>query len=66
MNDENIRLAEMIEAEARIHDLETALELVREQRDRARASVDLLLHELSEATARIDRLMSHLHQGIEL
>jgi predicted nucleic acid-binding Zn-ribbon protein len=73
MNDENIRLAEMLEAEARISDLSHALERMTEQRDSARASADLLLHEvasleeaLASATARIDRLMIHLHQGIEL
>lgn len=73
MNDENIRIAFLMEAEARIIDLELSLETVREQRDKARASVDLLLHEnarleeqLIAARARIDRLTLHIQQGIEL
>lgn len=69
----NESLAAIQEAQARVADLMTANERLREEREAARATVDLLLHEnaaleqsLSDARARIDRLMLHLQQGVEL
>lgn len=69
----NDQIAAITEAAARVADLQNALERMREERDAARSSVDLLLHEnseleakLSSATATIDRLRIHLQQGIEL
>lgn len=73
MSTTNEALAAMLEAQARIAELETVAERLRDERDRARASVDLLLHEnatLEEQTktltATIDRLRLHLQQGVEL
>lgn len=73
MSTSNETLAAMLEAQARIAELETVAERLRDERDRARASVDLLLHEnatLEEQTktltATIDRLRLHLQQGVEL
>lgn len=73
MSTTNETLAAMLEAQTRIAELETVAERLRDERDRARASVDLLLHEnatLEEQTktltATIDRLRLHLQQGVEL
>jgi hypothetical protein len=73
MTDGNATLAAMLEAQARIADLQNAAERLREERDAARSSVDLLMHEcatleerLREATATIDRLRLHLQQGVEI
>lgn len=69
----NDAVAAIQEAQSRISDLQTVNERLREERDAARSSVDLLLHEnaaleesLREARARVDRLMTHLQQGVEL
>ena len=69
----NELVAEAIEWQTRAADLQNAVEKIREERDSARASCDLLLHELSEAEAKIkdqvatiDRLRLHIAQGIEL
>ena len=66
-------MAELIEWQARCGDLSNALETVREERDSARSSVDLLMHEnarLEELTRQmqgwIDRLRLHIAQGVEL
>lgn len=65
--------AELIEAQARIADLSNSNERLREERDSARTSVDLLLHDAAEKdeiikqhTATIDRLRLALSQGSEL
>ena len=65
--------AELIEWQSRCGDLQNAVERLREERDAARASVDLLVHEnhvleenLREANATISRLRIHIQQGIEL
>lgn len=69
----NDQMAAITEAAARIADLQNALERMREEREAARSSVDLLMHENAEleaklavATATVDRLRIHLQQGIEL
>lgn len=69
----NDQIAAITEAAARIADLQNALERMREEREAARSSVDLLMHEnaqleakLAAATATVDRLRIHLQQGIEL
>jgi hypothetical protein len=66
-------MAELIEWQARCGDLSNSLETVREERDSARSSVDLLMHEnirLEELTRQmqgwIDRLRLHIAQGVEL
>jgi predicted nucleic acid-binding Zn-ribbon protein len=50
---------ELQEAQLRISELSTALEGVREERDRLR-------DKLRAANIRIDRLYLHLQQGVEL
>jgi hypothetical protein len=69
----NELVAEAIEWQTRAGDLQNAVEKLREERDAARASCDLLLHEIFEANsvnkeqaAIIDRLRLHIAQGIEL
>ena len=69
----NENLAAMLEAQSRIADLQNAAERLREERDAARSSVDLLLHEnatleeqVKSLTVTIDRLRLHLAQGVEL
>lgn len=65
--------AELIEWQSRCGDLQNSVERLREERDSARATVDLMLHEnhrleeaLREANATISRLRIHIQQGIEL
>lgn len=65
--------AEIIEMQVRLADLQNSNERLREERDAARASVDLLLHEnhaLMEMTKQLhgwlDRLRLALAQGVEL
>ncbi len=66
-------MAELIEWQARSNDLSTSLERVREERDAARSSCDLLMNEvarleeeLRNASATIGRLRLHIAQGVEL
>lgn len=65
--------AELIEWQARCGDLQNSVERLRDERDSARATVDLMLHEnhrleeaLREANTTISRLRIHIQQGIEL
>lgn len=67
--DDNLR-AELIEWQARCGDLQNSVERLREERDAARSSVDLLMHEndaletkLREATALVGRLTIALQTG---
>lgn len=65
--------AELIEWQARAADLQNSVERLREERDAARSSIDLLMHEIAclEQEIRkdqsiIDRLRLHIAQGVEL
>lgn len=72
--------AELIELQARVADLQTSLERVREERDAARSTAALLEAELADREAllhgyegltndlkkQIDRLRLHIQQGVEL
>lgn len=67
--DDSLR-AELIEWQARCGDLQNSVERLREERDAARSSVDLLMHEndaletkLREATALVGRLTIALQTG---
>lgn len=67
--DDNLR-AELIEWQSRCGDLQNSVERLREERDAARSSVDLLMHEnealetkLREATALVGRLTIALQTG---
>ena len=67
--DDSLR-AELIEWQSRCGDLQNSVERLREERDAARSTVDLLLHEvakwetkLREATALVDRLTIALQTG---
>lgn len=71
MNNET--MAEMAEWQARTRDLETSLEQVRTERDSARASCDLQMHEIMrleeenrQLLALVGRLRLHIQQGVEL
>lgn len=50
--DDGIR-AELIEWQARCGDLQNSVERLREERDKARDSVDLLLHDNEELTTKL-------------
>lgn len=70
---DNTMIAELIEWQTRTTDLQNAVERLTQQRDAARSSVDLLMHEnaalqemLDKALATVDRLRLHIQQGIEL
>jgi FtsZ-binding cell division protein ZapB len=72
MSEDNHR-AEIIEMQVRLSDLQNSNERLREERDAARASVDLLLHEnhaLTEMSKQLhgwlDRLRIAVAQGVEL
>ena len=72
MSEDNHR-AEIIEMQVRLSDLQNSNERLREERDAARASVDLLLHEnhaLTEMSKQLhgwlDRLRIAVSQGVEL
>jgi len=65
--------AEIIEMQVRLSDLQNSNERLREERDAARASVDLLMHEnhaLTEMNKQLhgwlDRLRIAVAQGVEL
>ena len=65
--------AEMIEWQVRAADLQNSVERLREERDAARSSIDLLMHEsasleqkIHDQQSIIDRLRLHIAQGIEL
>ena len=69
MTDPNL----VAELEQRIAELNTALDLLREDRDAKKDVADSLWHELQnvtnqlkQANATIDRLRLHIQQGIEL
>lgn len=73
METNNNQLAELIEWQSRCADLQNANETLREERDHARASVDLLMHECAKLEARVtelsafvDRLRIAVQQGAEL
>jgi dynactin complex subunit len=69
----NELIAEMVEWQSRCADLQNANERLREERDAARSSVDLLMHEnhalgstIKDLGGLVDRLRTHIAQGIEL
>lgn len=69
MTDPNL----VAELEQRIAELNTALDLMREDRDAKKDAADSLWHELQnvtnqlkQANATVDRLRLHIQQGIEL
>lgn len=73
MEANNHQLAELIEWQARCADLENANEALREEREQARSTADLLMHEcarlearVTELSAFVDRLRIAVQQGAEL
>lgn len=69
----NHLVAEIVELTQRVADLQSANSRLTEEREAARASVDLLMHEvatledrLKASEATVDRLRLHIQQGVEL
>lgn len=61
---DNVMMAELTEWQTRAAELQNAVERLTEQRDAARASVDLLMHDNHDLQVQVNAMTDHYHKAL--